>query len=192
MVQLSVKKRTIYSIKNLFTDLKKISPTPRALSKVGSELIYSEWNSSITERGRDHTISQNLEELLNFMENQYEQIILSGNLTTVKDTPSSILNTFLNERPSDFIEYTILRPPDYIYNILKDAVRTTKDEASQCKKIEKGIRKQMKNESESFEYWNQLRILLWIQGKYKEAAEALREAKKLGWTPENSTIVSII
>jgi hypothetical protein len=126
------------------------------------------------------------------MENKFEQLVLSGNLTTVKDTPSSILNNFLNDRPAEFTKYTISRPPDYIYSILKDIMKITKDEAKQCKKIEKGIRKQMKDESDNFEYWNQIRILLWLQGKYKEAAAALREAKKLGWTPENSTIVSII
>jgi len=192
VTSLAAKKRKTYSIKSLFIDLKKISPTPRALHKVGAELIYSEWNTSVAAYGSDHIISRNLNDLLQFMETDYETIVLNGDLTTVKDTPSSVLTQFLKDRPTEFLEHKIGRSPDYVYNIIKVASKICKDEAAQCKSIESGIRKQMKDEPEDFGHWNQLRILLWLQGKYKEAAEALREAKKLGWAPEKSAIVSII
>ena len=189
---MAIKKRKTYSIKSLFIDLKKISPTPRALHKVGTELVYSEWNTSVAAYGSDHIISKNLNELLQFMESDYENMVLNGDLATVKDTPSSVLNRFLKDRPTEFLEYNITRPSDYVYNIIKVASQVCKDEISQCKSIESGIRKQMKDEPEDFGHWNQLRILLWLQGKYKEAAEALREARKLGWAPEKSQIVSIL
>ena len=189
---MAIKKRKQYSIKGLFIDLKKISPTPRALHKIGTELIYSEWNNTVTEFGSEHIISTNLNDLLQFTESDYEKMVLNGEFTTVKDTPSSVLNRFLKDRPSEFLEYVITRSPDYVYNMLKTASKLCKAEISQCKTIESRIRKQMKDEPKEFGYWNQLRILLWLQGKYKEAAEALREAKKLGWSPEKSEIVSIV
>ncbi len=189
---MEIKKRKKYAIKNLVTDLKKINPTPRILYKFGAELIYTEWNNSTLTRGAEDIITKNLDEVRQFMKSDYERKIVEGDLEHATDTPKSVLEAFMRDRPSEFLNYVLTRHPEYVHNLLTTASEMREIEVEQCKKMEDCIRKQMKGGPDSPEIWNQLRILLWLQGKYKKADDAFQKAKQLGWTPEDSNIVSII
>ena len=99
MVQLP--KRTKYAVKDVLNDLKKIGPTPSILSKIGSQLIYYEWTCCRDLLSEDHPVTSNLYDLLQFMESDYEQLLVSGELWRVKDTPSAALNDFLKGRSKE-------------------------------------------------------------------------------------------
>ncbi|MBE0525828.1 MAG: hypothetical protein IH631_02730, partial [Candidatus Thorarchaeota archaeon] len=96
-------KRTVYAVKDVLNDLKKIGPTPSILGRIGSELIYSEWMCCKDLLSDDHPVTSNLHDLLQYMENDYEQQLVSGELWRVSDTPQAALNDFLKGRSEEFL-----------------------------------------------------------------------------------------
>lgn len=184
-------KRTKYAIKDVMNDLKKISPTPSIMEELGSKLIYYEWTCCEGLLSSDHPVTTNLRDLLDFMENEYEHQLVVGELWRVADTPQSAINTFLKGRSKEFLEYTLERSPDYIHDLLTAVANARKQEIKQYKQLEKNVRKEIKEDPKNPELWNKLRLLLWITEKYKEAAEAFKTAKSLGWTPEQSKLVAL-
>ncbi len=184
-------KRTEYAIKDVLNDLKKINPSPSIMHEVGSKLVYYEWTCADNLLSSDHPVTSNLRELLDFMENSFEHELVTGDLWRVADTPRSAINSFLKGRSKEFLDYTLERPPEYIYDLLQSLAKYRKEEIKQYKKLLKNVRKEIKEDSENAELWNKLRLLLWITENYKEAAEAFKTAKKLGWTAETSKLVAL-
>ena len=184
-------KRKKYAVKDVLSDLKKIGPTPSVLEEVGSKLIYYEWTCCENLLSSDHPVTTNLRDLLDFMENDYEEQLVTGELWRVADTPQSAINGFLKGRSKEFLEYNLNRSPEYIHDLLQSVAKERTQEIKEYKKLEKKVRKETKDDPNNPELWNKLRLLLWIIEKYSESAEAFKTAKSLGWTKEQSKLVAI-
>lgn len=189
MTQLPQRKK--YAVKDVINDLKKIGPTPSVLSEIGSQLIYYEWTSCKNLLSDDHPVTSNLRDLLQFMEHDYEQQLLTGELWRVKDTPQAAMNDFLKGRSNEFLDYTLERPADYIHGLLETAAKNRKDELKHYKKLVKLVRKEIKDDKENPNLWYKLRLVLWISENYSESSEAFKKAKELGWSSENSALVAL-
>ncbi|MFW9844808.1 MAG: hypothetical protein ACFFEV_09545 [Candidatus Thorarchaeota archaeon] len=189
MVQLP--KRTKYTVKDVLNDLKKIGPTPSVLGNIGSQLIYYEWTCCRNLLSDDHPVTSNLQDLLQFMERDYEQLLVSGELWRVKDTPNAALNDFLKGRSKEFLDYTLEKPADHIRSLLETAAKKRKDELKQFKKLVKFVKKEIKADKKNPALWNKLRLVLWLAENYAESSEAFKKARELGWSPETSVLVAI-
>jgi hypothetical protein len=188
---LSVRKRKEYAVKDLLNDLKKIEPSPAVLSKIGTELIYYEWNTCCASLGQDHTVSKHLGELLEFTQGGFEKQLVQGEFWRSKDTPRSALNDFARDRPDEFMTHVLNRTPEYIHALLKDASKRRKNEIKQYKKLAKKLKKEAKEDPENPELWNQLRLVLWITEDYSESSKAFQTAKKLGWSSDETYLVAL-
>jgi tetratricopeptide (TPR) repeat protein len=184
-------KRKRYTVKDVINDLKKIGPTPRVLYDVGTELIYSEWSTCGNQYGHDHPVTMGFTQLLDFMQSGFEDQLVRGELWRAKDTQSSALNKAVKEMPSEFMNHIFSRPGDYIKGVLEAAIKWRKQEVKEYKKIEKGVRREIKADPDNADLWNNLRLLLWIIGKHKESSEAFKKAKALGWNATGSSLVGI-
>ncbi|MGY5853076.1 MAG: hypothetical protein RTU92_05875, partial [Candidatus Thorarchaeota archaeon] len=107
---MSLAKRKKYAVKSLMTDLKKIEPTPSVLYKIGAELIYTELTVCSNQFGSDHVITSNMNDLLEFMQTDYERMLVDAELRKTSDTPSAAISRFLKERPKEFLDYPLFRP----------------------------------------------------------------------------------
>ena len=184
-------KRKLYTIKDLMNDLKKIDATPSVLYTVGSELVYRELDWCRKTLGEDHLVTQNLVALMNFMQHDYEHLLVSGELWRVKDTPKAAINGFMKDKPEEFQNHCIGILSAQVQDVLKKADNSRREEKKQYKKLEKRVRAEIKADKKNPDLWNKLRILLWILGKYKESAEAFKTAKGYGWSLDSSTLVAI-
>jgi len=184
-------KRKQYTIKDLLTDLKMIEATPSVMYDVGSELVYRELDWCRKTLGDDHDVTRNLNELVEFMQNGYEEQLVTGELWRVKDTPKSAINSFMRDRSDEFLKYPVGILSEQIHEILQKAAASRKLEIKQYKKMVKNVRKEIKEDKANPNLWNKLRLVLWIVGKYNESSEAFKTAKQLGWTAESSTLVAI-
>lgn len=183
--------RKKYTVKTLMTDLKKIKPTPNILRRIGTEIIYYEWTSADRLLGNDHPVTLNFGELLEFAEHGFEQQLVTASLWRMKDTPSSALNKFLTGRPNEFMTYILDRPVQYIKQVLDTAIEETTKEQKQLERYEAVIRREIEQNPEDPDLWNRLRLVLWMQGNYKEATTAYRKAKGFGWDPKTSQLVGV-
>jgi hypothetical protein len=184
-------KRKSYTVKELMTDLKKIDPTPSVLYKVGSELVYRELDWCRKTLGDDNPVTQNLVELMEFMQHDYENQLVTGQLWKVKDTPKSVINAFMRDKPKEFHNYCIGILSEQVHEVLKKADKSRREEKKQYRKLEKRVRAEIKADKENPNLWNKLRVLLWILGKHAESSEAFKKAKGFGWSIESSTLVAI-
>lgn len=188
---MSVSKRQEYAVKDLLNDLKKIEPSPAVLARIGTEVIYSEWNTCCANLGQEHVISKHLGELLEFSQSGFERQLVQGEFWRAKDTPRSALNDFMKDRPGEFLKHIFNRPSDYIHGLLKDAQKIRKNEIKEYKSLAKKLQKEVKSDSENPELWNQLRLVLWIVGDYAESSKAFQTAKKLGWSSDETHLVAL-
>jgi hypothetical protein len=172
-------------------DLKKLDATPSVTYDVGSELIYRELEWCRKTLGNDHPVTENLTALMQFMQHDYESQLVTGELWRPKDTPKSAINTFLKDKPEEFLDYPIGILSDQIQDCLKKADESRRREKKQYKKLEKRVRAEIKADKENPDLWNKLRVLLWILGKHSESSEAFKTAKNLGWSIDSSTLVAI-
>lgn len=184
-------KRKKYAVKDVLNDLKKIGPTPTILAKIGSQLIYYEWTCCRGLLSDDHPVTSNLHALLQFMERDYEEQLVSGELWRIKDTPQAAINDFLKGRSKEFLEYKLDRSADSIRELLVTAKKNRKNEVKFYKNLAKLVKKEIKEDKEDPNLWNKLRLVLWMAEKYTESSEAMKTAKKLGWSPETSALVGI-
>jgi hypothetical protein len=189
MVQLP--KRAKYAVKDVLNDLKKIGPSPSILGKIGSQLIYYEWTCCRSLLSDDHPVTSNLHDLLQFMEHDYEQLLVSGELWRVKDTPRAALNDFLKGRSKEFLEYTLEKPANNVRELLETAIKNRKNEIKQFKKLAKLVKKEIKADKKNPDLWNKLRLVLWMAEDYAGSSEAFKTARELGWSPETSALVAI-
>ncbi len=183
--------RKLYTIKDLLNDLKKLDATPSVLYDVGSELVYRELDWCKKTLGDDHTVTMNLMALMEFMQYDYENQLLTAELWRVKDTPKSAINTFMRDRPEEFLVHPIGILSEQIQEVLKRADESRREEKKRYKKLEKAVRAEIKADSKNPDLWNKLRLLLWILGKHNESSEAFKTAKELGWSADSSTLVAI-
>ncbi len=183
--------RKLYTIKDLLNDLKKLDATPSVLYDVGSELVYQELEWCKRTLGDDNLVTKNLMALMEFMQHDYEKQLVNGELWRVKDTPKSAINAFMNDRPEEFLVHPIGILSERIQEVLRKAGESRRQEKKQYKKLEKGVRAEVKADKENPDIWNKLRLLLWILGKHSESSEAFKTAKDLGWSVERSTLVAL-
>jgi tetratricopeptide (TPR) repeat protein len=183
--------RKKYRVKDVLTDLKKIDPTPSVTYRIGSELVYYEWNCCIREKGPESDVTVGLGTLLNFMQYDYERQVLEGDLYKTTDTTGAAMNRAVKQLSKEALAHVFSRPPKYIHGVLLTAKKLRKIEAKRYKSMLKSAKAETKAHPEDPNAWYKLRLLLWIIGKYKEASEAFRKAKKLGWDTSITSVVAL-
>jgi tetratricopeptide (TPR) repeat protein len=183
--------RSAYTVKNLLSDIKKLKLTPSTLYTIGTEILYYEWTEALEDLGKNDEVTVYLEELLNFMQTDYERRLLQGELRREKDTPNEAINSFIKETPIEFQSYVLKRPGPFIQGVLQAMYTRSEREIERHRRAEQGIRRDLEKNPKDAELWNQLRLTLWVLGKYDEASEAYKKAKKLGWEKSKSRTVGI-
>ncbi len=183
--------RDSYEVKDFIRDLKKIDPSPSVAYEVGSKLIYFEWTCCENQLGDDHPVTTNLEAFLKFLQHEYEEHLVNGELWRKADTPNKAFNIFLRGRPKEFLKYQFQRSAEYIRKILEEAHEAKKKEVEEYKKVESALRAKIEDDPDNPALWNQLRLTLWILGEHGESADAYKQASKLGWDSQDSRIVAI-
>jgi tetratricopeptide (TPR) repeat protein len=183
--------RDIYTVRTLLNDLKKMNLTPGALYTIGTEVVYYEWQKANENLGDNDPVVVHLEELLNFMQSDYERRLLDGDLRREKDTPGATISSFLKETPMEFQSYVLERPGEFVSGVLRAAQVVSQREIERYGRMEKGLSVELEKKPNEPELWNQLRLALWILGRYDEASSAFKKAKKLGWDKKKSKTVAI-
>ncbi len=181
--------RDTYTVKTLLGDLKRIRLTPGALYTVGSEVIYFEWMQAVENLGDGDQVTVYLSELLDFMQSSYESRLVHGEVHRKKDTPMAIINSFLKDTPVEFQSYVLQRPGEFISGVLRAARAQSDREIQRYSRIETGLKRDLEKSPKDPELWNQLRLTLWVLGRYDEASEAFKKAKKLGWDKKKTKLV---
>ncbi|TFG15541.1 hypothetical protein EU537_00540 [Candidatus Thorarchaeota archaeon] len=187
----SLPDRDEYRVKDFVNDLKKINPTPTIMYDIGSNLIYHEVCACKNSVGEGECVTAEMNELLQFMQTDYERDLLAGRLWRTRDTPRAAINKYMRDRPDEFLTHKLQTPNTKVKLILEDAARDRKREKEKLATFEKAVRKMAEESPKDPEVWNRLRLLLWLTGKHNEASAAFRTARKLGWNPETSTLVGI-
>lgn len=183
--------RDKYAVKDVMRDIKKIEPSPSVLYDFGAKLIYTQWHTCQSLLGAEHPITNNFHNLLQFMQKNYEEQLVGGELWRVADTPTAAINHFLKDKPDEFLSYFFDRPADYIRALLEEAEKARKTEIKKCKGYVKFVKKEIKESPDNPNLYNKLRLLLWLTGKYSEASETFKKAKKLGWNLDERMLVSL-
>ena len=183
--------RSTYTVKTLLSDLKKLKLTPNTLYTIGTEIIYFECMQAKETLGEDDEVTIHLQELLSFMQTDYERRLLHGELRREKDTPNEAINTFLKETPIEFQSYVLNRPGPFVQGVLQAMQTQSSRDLDRYKRTEGGLRKDLEKHPKDSELWNQLRLVLWILGDYDGASDAYKKAKKLGWDKTKSKTVGI-
>ncbi len=184
-------KRTEYTMATLMRDVMKIGATPSVVSRIATEVIYYEWTCCLNTLGPDHALTNGLERLMKYFQEEYEQELLEGKLWRVKDTPRAAINAALKTLPPEVLEYTLCRDPQYIHDILESVRADREEEIKRYKMIEKQLRKEIDESPESPDLHNQLRLTLWLLDRYRDATDAFKKAKELGWSPDSSLVVAL-
>jgi tetratricopeptide (TPR) repeat protein len=184
-------KRDIYSIKTLLNDIKKMRPTPGVLYIIGSDIIYYEWTQAENSLGPEDPVTIHLGELLEFLQSGYEKRLIQGELRRKSDTANATINTFLKETPIEFQSYVFERSGDYIRGVLNAALTQRRREIIRYERILEGVNRDLEKNSDDPNNWNMKRLALWVLGRYDEANEAAKKAKKLGWDPKKSKVVGV-
>jgi hypothetical protein len=183
--------RQEYSVKVLLNDLKKIEPTPGVIYRVGPEIVYYEWTLCSTNLGQDHPVTRGLAMILDFVQHGYEELLVRGDIHKSRDTPLSAINELTKSVPAETLDHVFSRSGDYIRSVL-ELVRTDRArELEKYSQIESGVRQELERSPNDPSAYNKLRILLWILGRHKEAADAFQSARRLGWTSSNSDLVAV-
>ncbi len=188
---IKITKRDVYSVKTLLNDLKKLKLTPNSLYLIGSEIVYYEWMQAKEILGEDDEITALLAELMTFMEEEYESRLVEGDIRREDDTLSHTFTEYLKETPIEFQGYTLARSGDFIRGVLMAAKTQSERDIIRYQRIETSIRKKLEGKPNDSELWNELRIALWIQGKYEDATGAYKKAKKLGWNKSKSKTIGV-
>lgn len=184
-------KRKNYSVKSLVLDLKKIDATPGIAYDIGNQLVYYQWTRCTQELGADHVVTKHFKEFLDFLQSEYENMLVRGDFWRANDTPNAAFNKFLKECPEEFVKYPFDRDADYIFSLLKKAEDSRKEEIMKYKSIKKNLKVLMKENPDDPDLWNEMRLVLWIIGDYKEASDAFKTARDYGWEGIVSNVVGL-
>lgn len=183
--------RKKYKVKDIVNDLKKIDATPSIAYDIGNQLIYYQWTCCGQTLGPDHQITVHFKELLDFLQDEYEKMLVRGDFWRTNDTPNAAFNQFLKDRPDEFLNYEIERPAEYIHDLLVKASKAKESEVKKYKLIKKNLKHLMKDNPEDPDLWNEYRLVLWILGEYKEASTAFKTARDYGWIGTVSHVVGL-
>ncbi|MBD3157643.1 MAG: hypothetical protein GF309_02535 [Candidatus Lokiarchaeota archaeon] len=183
--------RSQYTVEQFLEDLKKVEPTPGTVHRIGAELIYYEWTCCKRVRGEDDSLTKEFNELLDFFEEGYEEKLIKGELTENEETPTSVIDNLIDQLSSELANTTIGRSADYIYDLLVATHEARQDELEEYSKLEEVVRNEVEEHPEDPDAWNELRLVLWVLGKYDSAKKAMKNARKLGWDAETSEIVAL-
>lgn len=189
--QIKLTKRDTYSIKTLLGDLKKLRLTPSTLYVIGTEIVYYELTLAQKNLGADDTITIHLSEFLNYMQHEYERQLLAGELRREEDTPQSAINAFLKETPLEFQSYVLENSGDYIQGVLRAAHAQSQREMKRLERVEKGLRSDLAKDTRNPDLLFNLHLVLWLTGRYEEASETFKKARKYGWDKKKSKIIGI-
>ena len=183
--------RDTYTVKTFLNDLKKLRLTPSTLYVIGTEVVYFELTTAQENLSSDDPILVHLTELLNYMQYEYERQLLSGELRREEDTPRSAMTAFLKETPLEFQSYVLERPGDFIRGVLRTAHTQSEREMKRLDRVETGLRKDLEKDSRNPDLWFSLHLVLWITGRYEDASESFKKARKYGWDRKKSKIIGI-
>lgn len=190
-MSVKITKRDVYTVKTLLNDLKKLKLTPNSLYLIGSEIMYYEWMQAKENIGEEDEVTVYLEELMSFMEEEYESRLVEGDIRREDDTLSATFTEYLNETSKEFQSYTLARNGEFVRGVLMAARTQSERDIERYERIEGSIRKKLDTNPNDSELWNELRIALWIQGKYEDASKAYKKAKKLGWDKSKTKTVGV-
>ncbi len=190
-VEVSFPKRKKYTVRDVINDLKKIDATPSIAYDIGNQLVYYQWTCCSQSLGTDHTITAYFKEFLDFLQAEYENMLVRGDFWRTNDTPNAAFNQFLKEKPDAFLDFEFERSSEYIYDLLIKASEGKKSEIKKYKLVKKNVKKLIKDNPEDADLWNELRLVLWILGDYKEASLAFKTARDHGWTGTVSSVVGL-
>lgn len=184
-------KRDTYTIKTFLNDLKKLTLTPNTLYVVGTEIVYFELVTAKEKLGSDDPVTIHMNELLNYMQHDYERQLLAGELRREEDTPRSAMNVFLKETPLEFQSYVLERPGNFILGVLRAAHTQSEREMKRLDRVETGLRKDLVKDPRNPNLWFSLHLALWITGRHEDASEAYKKARKFGWDKKKSKVSGI-
>ena len=183
--------RDTYTIKTLLNDLKKLRLTPSTLYVIGTEIVYFELTTAQENLGTDDPITIHMTELLNYMQYDYERQLLTGELRREADTPRSAINAFLKETPLEFQSYVLEHSGSFIQGVLRASHTQSQREMKRLDRVEKGLRKDIEVDPRNPDLWFSLHLVLWITGRYEEASESFKKARKNGWDKKKSKVIGI-
>ncbi len=189
--KVSLSERKEYTVKDVVNDLKKIDATPSIAYDIGNQLVYSQWTRCNQMLGSDHEITKHFKEFLDFLQGEYENMLVRGDFWRANDTPNTAFNQFLKDRPAEFLDYKFERDPEYVFVLLKKAAELRKAEIKKYKAIQKNLKTLMKDNPDDPDLLNELRLVLWIIGDYKEASATFKIARKQGWEGTVSSVVGL-
>ena len=64
-------------------------------------------------------------------------------------------------------------------------------EMKRLDRVEKGLRKDIETDPRNPDLWFSLHLVLWITGRYEEASESFKKARKNGWDKKKSKVIGI-
>jgi hypothetical protein len=129
--------------------------------------------------------------ILDFVQHGYEESLVRGDIHKARDTPLTAINELIKTVPAETLDHVFSRPGDYIRGILESVRAERIREIERYGQIENGVRQELERSPNDAGAYNKLRILLWVLGRHKEAAEAFQSARRLGWTSSNSDLVAV-
>ncbi len=189
--ELSLPDRDSYTVMDILSDLKLMEATPAITYQVACDIFYYERRCCSDALGEDAVLAQDLARIIDFMQNDYERMLVEARLHEARDTPEAAIENLEDELSDETKNYQLIHSADQVRRALQSAKESRMREIEQYKEIEKRIRKQIKDEPKNPDLYNQLRLLLWIQGRYRAAKNAYVKATKSGWTPETNKLVAL-
>ncbi|TFG09645.1 hypothetical protein EU538_04345 [Candidatus Thorarchaeota archaeon] len=189
--EISLPDRDSYTIMDILSDLKLIEATPTITYQVACDIFYYELRHCSDELGGDATVTQELKHIIDFMQNDYERMLVEAELHEARHKPKAAIETLEKSLSEDIKNYELIHSAEQVRKALHSAKEARMKEIEQYKKIEEGIRREIKETPDDPNLYNQLRLLLWIQGRYRAAKNAYVKATKRGWTPETSKLVAL-
>ncbi len=168
-----------------------IQATPGVIQRLGSEVIYAEWKFAQEQFGPDSPITQGLAKALSFMEKEYERMLLEGEISSPTDTPRAALQKLLKSLPKEAKDHVLVRDPAYIHQVLEEVLEDRLRELERCSQIEAGLRREVEENPDDPDLYNQLRVVLWLKGDFEESSKVFARARELGWSPDRSALVAL-
>ncbi|TFF91815.1 hypothetical protein EU545_02865 [Candidatus Thorarchaeota archaeon] len=189
--EITLPARDSYTVEDVLSDLKLIHATPMTTYQVACDIFYYELRCCSEELGEDDTITQEIKRIIDFMQNDYEKMLVEAELHEARHKPKAALGGLEEELSEETKTHELVHSTEHIYRSLQSAKEARIKEVERYKRIEKGIRRELKEDPDDPDLYNQLRLLLWIQGRYRAAKNAYVKATERGWNPENSKLVAL-
>jgi hypothetical protein len=141
------------------------------------------------ELGEDDSVVVHLKDLLSFMQNEYERRLIEGELRRKTDTTMGAINSFLKDTSMEFQSYVLKSSGEFISGVLRAAQVVSQREIDRYGRMERGLSAEIEEKPKDPELWNQLRLVLWILGRYDEASFAFKQPRVLGWDKKKTRTI---